>query len=284
MSPGFRAVSLLYRGRWWWRDGVRIRRAGRQERDLDQRDAEPQERTASRSYRGFGNWRRLRRHRRRPRHSRARTHRRRSMRPAVLGEIGPPPRPQPVQETLTRDKPHKPRVKPTGRSSTRDTPTTVIWSSGIISEPGRHPARTVSHLPGESTERSPMSSSPHPKTVVIIGALDTKGAEFAYLKGLIETEGVDTLVVDFGDDGGARTGAPCHESRGRSGGRRRHLLSRLGRAQGRGDGDHGKGPRGRRPPVVRRGAPRRDHRHGRHRRHLHRPPRGCGSCPWVCPR
>ena len=46
-----------------------------------------------------------------------------------------------------------------------------------------------------------MSSSPNPKTVVIIGALDTKGAEFAFVKGLIETEGVDTLVVDFGTMG-----------------------------------------------------------------------------------
>lgn len=46
-----------------------------------------------------------------------------------------------------------------------------------------------------------MSSSPDPKTVVIIGALDTKGTEFAFVKGLIEAEGVDTLVVDFGTMG-----------------------------------------------------------------------------------
>ena len=46
-----------------------------------------------------------------------------------------------------------------------------------------------------------MSSSPDPKTVVIIGALDTKGAEFAFVKELIEAEGVDTLVVDFGTMG-----------------------------------------------------------------------------------
>jgi uncharacterized protein (UPF0261 family) len=46
-----------------------------------------------------------------------------------------------------------------------------------------------------------MSSSPHPKTVVIIGALDTKGAEFAFVKELIESEGVNTLVVDFGTMG-----------------------------------------------------------------------------------
>ncbi len=46
-----------------------------------------------------------------------------------------------------------------------------------------------------------MSSSPNPKTVVIIGALDTKGTEFAFVKELIESEGADTLVVDFGTMG-----------------------------------------------------------------------------------
>lgn len=36
------------------------------------------------------------------------------------------------------------------------------------------------------------------KTVVIVGALDTKGQEFAYVKHLIEKEGLHTLVIDFG--------------------------------------------------------------------------------------
>lgn len=36
------------------------------------------------------------------------------------------------------------------------------------------------------------------KTVVIVGALDTKGKEFAYVKDLIEKEDLKTLVVDFG--------------------------------------------------------------------------------------
>lgn len=36
------------------------------------------------------------------------------------------------------------------------------------------------------------------KTVVIAGALDTKGQEFAFVKGLIEATGLKTLVVDFG--------------------------------------------------------------------------------------
>ena len=37
-----------------------------------------------------------------------------------------------------------------------------------------------------------------PKTVVIVGTLDTKGEDFALVKELIEREGLDTLVVDFG--------------------------------------------------------------------------------------
>lgn len=36
------------------------------------------------------------------------------------------------------------------------------------------------------------------KTVVLVGALDTKGSEFAFVKRLIEQEGLNTLVVDFG--------------------------------------------------------------------------------------
>ena len=36
------------------------------------------------------------------------------------------------------------------------------------------------------------------KTVVIVGALDTKGKEFAFVKDLIEKQGLAALVVDFG--------------------------------------------------------------------------------------
>jgi uncharacterized protein (UPF0261 family) len=36
------------------------------------------------------------------------------------------------------------------------------------------------------------------KTIVIVGALDTKGKEFFFVKDLIEKEGLKTLVVDFG--------------------------------------------------------------------------------------
>ncbi|QGQ95077.1 UPF0261 family protein [Paenibacillus psychroresistens] len=36
------------------------------------------------------------------------------------------------------------------------------------------------------------------KTVVIIGALDTKGIEFAYIKGLIEAAGLNTLTIHTG--------------------------------------------------------------------------------------
>ncbi len=36
------------------------------------------------------------------------------------------------------------------------------------------------------------------KTVVLVGALDTKGAEFAFVKELIEKQGLQTLTIDFG--------------------------------------------------------------------------------------
>ncbi len=37
-----------------------------------------------------------------------------------------------------------------------------------------------------------------PKTVVVVGALDTKGKEFAFVRDLIAAQGLNTLVVDFG--------------------------------------------------------------------------------------
>jgi uncharacterized protein (UPF0261 family) len=36
------------------------------------------------------------------------------------------------------------------------------------------------------------------KTVVLVGSLDTKGKEFAFVRDLIHKEGLETLVVDFG--------------------------------------------------------------------------------------
>ena len=36
------------------------------------------------------------------------------------------------------------------------------------------------------------------KTVVILGALDTKGEEYAFIKELIVKQGLERLVVDFG--------------------------------------------------------------------------------------
>ena len=42
------------------------------------------------------------------------------------------------------------------------------------------------------------------KTVVVVGTLDTKGEEFAFIKDLIEKEGLETLVVDYGVMGEAQ--------------------------------------------------------------------------------
>jgi uncharacterized protein (UPF0261 family) len=45
------------------------------------------------------------------------------------------------------------------------------------------------------------------KTIVLIGALDTKGHEFAFVKSLIEAQGLHTLTVDFGV-----MGSPAYEA------------------------------------------------------------------------
>jgi uncharacterized protein (UPF0261 family) len=37
-----------------------------------------------------------------------------------------------------------------------------------------------------------------PKPIVIVGALDTKGTEFQFVRDLIQTNGLETIVVDFG--------------------------------------------------------------------------------------
>jgi uncharacterized protein (UPF0261 family) len=37
-----------------------------------------------------------------------------------------------------------------------------------------------------------------PKTIVLVGSLDTKGQEFAFVKDLLTNQGLNTLVIDFG--------------------------------------------------------------------------------------
>ena len=37
-----------------------------------------------------------------------------------------------------------------------------------------------------------------PKPIVIVGALDTKGTEFQFVRDLVQANGLETLVVDFG--------------------------------------------------------------------------------------
>ncbi len=83
------------------------------------------------------------------------------------------------------------------------------------------------------------------KTVVLVGALDTKGAEFAFVKDLIERAGLHTLVVDFGVMGAASLRAGYHPGRSGRGRRRRPGLSGPRPAQGRGHARHGRGPGGR---------------------------------------
>jgi uncharacterized protein (UPF0261 family) len=46
-----------------------------------------------------------------------------------------------------------------------------------------------------------------PPTVVLVGTLDTKGDEYAFLRGRLQQAGVDTLLVDVGTQGSPRTPA-----------------------------------------------------------------------------
>jgi uncharacterized protein (UPF0261 family) len=71
-----------------------------------------------------------------------------------------------------------------------------------------------------------------PKTVVLVGALDTKGKDFEYVKDLVEKRGLNTLVVDFGV-----MGAPAFAPDVARG----EVAAQHGRAQGRGDAGHGQG-------------------------------------------
>lgn len=66
-----------------------------------------------------------------------------------------------------------------------------------------------------------------PKTVVLAGALDTKGREYALVKEQIEAQGVNTLVVDFGVMGAPAFAAdiPREEVIAAGGGDMAHLSS-----------------------------------------------------------
>jgi uncharacterized protein (UPF0261 family) len=54
------------------------------------------------------------------------------------------------------------------------------------------------------------------KTVLLIGTLDTKGAEYAFIRDLIQARGVETLVMDLGTVGSCVSGrcrGGCREER-----------------------------------------------------------------------
>ena len=60
------------------------------------------------------------------------------------------------------------------------------------------------------------------KTVVLLGTLDTKGHEYAFLRDRVREQGVDVILVDAGIMGDPLTGARPHAAGGRRrGGRRR---------------------------------------------------------------
>ena len=115
------------------------------------------------------------------------------------------------------------------------------------------------------------------KVVALLGTLDSKGTEYAFLKEQIEAQGVQTLVIDAGVLGAPpfRRILPAAEVAKAGGGD----LAAARRAQGsrRGHGGHGQGRRGDRHAARRRRPHRRHHRHGRRRRHVDRRSRHAGA-------
>src|SRR3954452_19766495 len=76
-------------------------------------------------------------------------------------------------------------------------------SSGIGPAGHRLRTRIPDHAPDDSGEGEPMSRP----TVVLVGTLDTKGTEYAFLRERLEDAGVATILVDVGTQGAAGTRA-----------------------------------------------------------------------------
>ena len=85
------------------------------------------------------------------------------------------------------------------------------------------------------------------RTVLLVGTLDTKGAEYAYLRERLRLHGVDVILADAGVERAGRRGARHLAPRARRrDGRRPAPLAAGGRPRRGGDGD-GRGRRGARP-------------------------------------
>ena len=119
-----------------------------------------------------------------------------------------------------------------------------------------------------------------PPTVVLVGTLDTKGTEYAFLRERLEQAGVATLLVDVGTQGPPRTPADVpREEVAAAGGfdlaaADRPRYGRAGDVRGRaGASSAGCSTRG----AARASSP----RAGRAAPRSRPPP--CGRCPWACP-
>ena len=76
-------------------------------------------------------------------------------------------------------------------------------------------------------------------TVVLVGTLDTKGREYAFLRDRIREHGVDVILVDAGIVGEPLVEPDVTRGGGRCGGRRRRGRARRGGRPGRSGRDDG---------------------------------------------
>ena len=120
------------------------------------------------------------------------------------------------------------------------------------------------------------------RTVVLVGTLDTKGQEYAYLADRLREHGVDVVLVDAGIVGEPLAAPDVTRDEVARGGRRRRRGARgRGRPRRGGRDDGARRGRGRQAPA-RRGPARRDRRPRRLGRLVARDLRDARSCRSAC--
>ena len=131
-----------------------------------------------------------------------------------------------------------------GRIATETTADELVARSRAAAPlPRRRAARRVTRLGEASVRHDPLghrAKGGDMPTVVLVGTLDTKGQEYAYLADRIREHGVDVVLVDAGIVGeplrprptSTREEVAARRRRGRRGARRRGRPRRRGRDDG----------------------------------------------------
>ena len=187
--------------------------------------------------------------------------------------------------TLERGGPRDPadRAEPRRRHRARRAPARDGRRADLRRDDGRGARRPTPSRSGASSASSrSRETRGRDGDVVLLGTLDTKGAEYAFLRDRLREHGVDVLLVDAGVARPRRSSTP-DIARDEVAARRRRRRRRLAAAGDRGaavDGD-GARRRGGRRAAARRGAARRvlasaapAARRSRRRR--------CARCPSAC--